>query len=597
MNKIKKRFMDATIRTKMIFSHIFIALIPFSLVGMLGITISTGEAEKNVTQQTRQMIGQVQQTIDIYISGIDKLANMLIANVEDLDLADIRSETEPEWLEARKELGRQFMVMADTHNEIAGIFLASANDLYVGTGMSRISREPFAQEAWYQKACDNPDEMVVISDVTGRNIETNAAYSIDNVFSVVKAITDPKTGEVSGVILFDIKHDIISNAIQEASIGNDGFVFIMDHDGQMVYAPLNDIVYRISPEWLHDKQDAAIAEISGEKYQIRYRQSEYTGWMIGSVFSYRAIMSNVTTMLWMFVSVLAVVLVLVLLVAMKLSGTITRPIVELRNLMKKTEKGDLDVRFEGPYLDEVSELGRRFNHMLTRIQGLIGTVYKEQENKRKAELKVVQEQFKPHFLYNTLDTIGWMAREHSAMNIVHLVDALTKVFRVSLSKGKDYITIGEEMTYLSNYLYIQNIRYGAKVTYQFNVDETCDQVLIPKLITQPLVENAIYHGVKLKRGDGQISIGVMHTDDKKVVITVRDNGKGMSEDKRMELIGIMNHQSEPQENQSFGLFYVRERLYMRYDTRFEVLIESTPEEGTEIKIVIPEEYAYEDKGE
>ncbi len=129
-----------------------------------------------------------------------------------------------------------------------------------------------------------------------------------------------------------------------------------------------------------------------------------------SVSSYKEIMSGVNMMFAMFSSVLVLTLILVLVVAVKLSETITKPIVKLRNLMNQTEKGDLSVRFEGDYKDEVSELGRKFNHMIIRIQELLDRVYQEQENKRQAELKVVQEQFKPHFLYNTLDTIGWMAR-------------------------------------------------------------------------------------------------------------------------------------------------------------------------------------------
>lgn len=597
MNNLKKSFMDATVRSKMIFSHIFIALIPFCMVGILGITISTGEAQKNVTQYTRQMVGQVQQTIDVYISSIEKLANMLIMNMEDMQLGEIYPGDEIRWNECQAALERDFKVLAKTHDEISGIFLATQNDLYVSTGMTRISRDPFDREDWYQRACDSPDEIVIISRVIGRNIETNAADSIDNVFSLVKAVTDPKTGEVVGVLLFDIKHDIISNAIQETSIGDVGFVFVLDDNGQMVYAPFNDIVYRVSPAWMSDKQNAVTAEIKGEKYQIRHQQSDYTGWNIVSVFSYREIMSSVTTMSAMFVSVLVIVLVVVMMVAMKLSETITKPIVELRNLMKKTERGDLEVRFEGTYKDEVSELGRRFNHMLSRIRELLQEVYQEQENKRKAELKVVQEQFKPHFLYNTLDTIGWMAREHSAADIVQVVDALTNVFRLGLSRGKDFITIAEEVQYLSNYLYIQKIRYGPKVLYEIELADDCRQVVIPKLILQPLVENAIYHGVKLKRGEGHLRISVSKGAAGWVAMTIEDDGKGMAADKVKELADVLNNWTRPQENESFGLFYVKERLAMRYQNCFQVLLASTEGEGTRITIVIPEEYAHESREE
>ncbi len=592
----KKWFMDMKIRDKMIYSHIFIALIPFCFVGIIGIVISTREAERNVTQHSAQLVGQIQQTTDIYINGIEKTANMLIQNIESMPLADIRSENDERWPVYAAELKKSFEMVADTHDEIAGIFFATEHDMYMGTGMSRVSREPFTEEVWYKQAAAMPGEMQIISNITGRNIVTEDNYSIDDVFSVMKTVTDPGTGARMGVLLFDIKHEFIASAIRDANIGESGFVFILDDQNHMVYAPANRIVYRIRPEWLWNETEPVTAVIGSEKYQISYQVSAYTGWKVVSVSSYQEIMGGVNTMMFMFGALLILTLVTVFVVAVKLSETITKPIVRLRNLMKQTKKGDLSVRFTGDYLDEVSELGRRFNEMLERIQGLMDEVYREQENKRKAQLKVVQEQFKPHFLYNTLDTIGWMAREHSAFDIVHIVDALTNVFRISLSRGKDYITIKEEILYISNYLYIQKIRYGPKVQYEIQVDDKCMNVVLPKLILQPLVENAIYHGVKMKSGDGHLKItgGLL---DGWVTLEVQDDGKGMEKEQAESLSRLLNEPELVSESQSFGLFYIKERLRLRYGEQFHVLVESEEGQGTRIVIRIPEEYQGEHKGE
>jgi two-component system sensor histidine kinase YesM len=584
----KKRFMDMKIRDKMINSHIFIALIPFCFVGILGIISSTREAERNVTQHTSLLVGQVQHTTDIYISSIEKTANMLIRIIEPMHLNKIPSAEDSRWNEYETALKNSFETVADTHDEIAGIFFATEHDMYVGTGMSRISRDPFVKEVWYEKAAASPGEMQIISNVTGRNIVTEAAYSIDDVFSVMKAVIDPETGERVGVLLFDVKHEIISSAIQDANIGENGFVFVLDEQNHLVYAPTNKIVYRIRPEWLWNEEEPVTAVINGEKYQISYQRSAYTDWKTVSVSSYREIMGGINTMLFMFGWVLVLTILTVFIVAVKISETVTKPIVRLRNLMKETEKGNLSVRFEGNYLDEVSELGRRFNQMLERIQELMEEVYKEQENKRKAQLKAVQEQFKPHFLYNTLDTIGWMAREHSAYDIVHLVDALTNVFRISLSKGKDYITIEEEIRYISNYLYIQKIRYGPKVQYEIQAEEDCMNVILPKMILQPLVENSIYHGVKMKNGDGHLKV-TGRVEDDWVSLEVWDDGKGMEEEKVWELTRLLNEPGEAGKNRSFGLFYIKERLRIRYGEQFKVLVESKEGQGTRIVIRIPKE--------
>ena len=597
MNWIKKKFMDFKIHGKMLYSNIFIALIPLLIVGIMGIVISTREAQKNVSQHTSQTIGQIQQMVDTYISSIEKLSNTLIESVSTSEVMSMNSEQNPNWNEKSNQIKEQFRITAGAYDEIAGIFLATENDLYISTGMSRISREPFAKENWYIQAKENPNTMQIIGNVTGRNIVTNAEYSIDDVFSVVKAVTDTDTGEVIGVLLIDINHTIISQAIRDAVIGDGGFVFVLDKEDHMVYTVPNDIVYRIDPKWLAQEGVPVNAKIKGESYQIRYQESSYTGWKIVSVYSQQEIMSGVNTMIALFVSVLIAALLLILFVAIKLSSTITRPILVLTDLMKQTEKGNLSVRFVSDYQDEVSGLGRRFNRMLEQIQGLLDTVYKEQENMRQAELKIVQEQFKPHFLYNTLDTIGWMAREHSANDIVRLVDALTNVFRVSLSRGNDYITLKDEVLYISNYLYIQKIRYGNRVDYQIKMDENFNQVLVPKLILQPLVENAIYHGVKMKRGEGHLQIEVANVDASWIRMSVTDDGKGMPLSKVEELTQILNNQMYIEEKQSFGLFYIKERLRLRYGNNYKATVESVQEKGTTISVYIPAEQGEDERDE
>lgn len=586
MKKIVDIFQNMKIREKLVYSHIFIALIPFLLIGMLGIRLSVQEAEKNVDQRTSQLITQVGQTLDIYINSIEKSANMMIQGIQSTGITE--ESDEEAWQESSERINEMMKILADTHEEIAGILFASECDRYVSVGMSRVSRDSFQEEVWYQKACENPDEAHIISSVTGRNIETDDVYSTDEVFSVVKAVKNPETDAVEGVLLFDVSHAMIQTAVKDAIIGTEGFVFVLDREDRMVYTPLNKVVYRIKPEWLVDENRAVVAKILKNSYHIRYKTSKYTGWKIVSVASYQEVMRDVRQMIGMYMVILVLVLALVLITVILISDMITKPIIKLRNLMKKTEGGDLTVRFQGNYEDEVNQLGRKFNHMLERMQELLDRVYEEEESKRQAQLKIVQEQFKPHFLYNTLDTINWMARDHGAMDVVQLVEALTNVFRISLSKGKDYITLEEEIKYISNYLYIQKIRYGEKATYEIQAEESCMEVEVPKLILQPLVENAIYHGVKLKRGKGHLKVWVRREGDV-VAMSVCDDGRGMNEAAVEKIRGILDGSMKAEENGSFGLYYVRERLRIKYQDRYTIQVESEENVGTEITLRIPGE--------
>ena len=180
--------------------------------------------------------------------------------------------------------------------------------------------------------------------------------------------------------------------------------------------------------------------------------------------------------------------------------------------------------------DEVGMLGRSFNNMLMQITKLIGLVEKEQRQKREAELRSLQAQIKPHFLYNTFDTILWLARKSGAHEVTEVVDSLSRLFRIGLSKGNEVITLMEEFEHVKSYLIIQKTRYKEKLNYSIAIDPSLHSLYVLKLILQPIVENAIYHGIKERRGPGNIDIHARN-ENEKVVITIRDNGAGMSEEK------------------------------------------------------------------
>ena len=582
---MKDLLLNVSLRTRMLLSNIVVALIPFLMFSIVSGSIFLDHAQKTAEEHSVQLIHQVSNSMDVYVETIEKMVNYIQLELQDTPFFTMETEGAPGW-ESETDIIRSVLEnVANSHREVAGIFIATKEDLYVSTGMSRISRDPFQNERWYREASENPEEIQLISVVTGRNIVTNRSYSIDDVFSLAKAVQDPETGEVLGVILLDIRHDIIQSSINGVTIGEKGFVFVMDQEDNIVYTPVNGIVYRVNPKWVKAMEPMSV-QIQGGSYQIRSELSPYTGWRTVGVFSMDEVMSSVNTIVYILFTCVIISLVLVVIVSFKFSRTLTNPIFKLKRLMKQAESGDLTVRFNFQHNDEIGELGQSFNHMIARIDQLIQMVYVEQENKRTAEMKSLQEQIKPHFLYNTLDTISWMARDYDAEDIVRLVDALTNMFRIGLSHGKDIITVKEEITHVSNYLYIQKIRYKDKLNYVIHVDESLYAIEVPKLILQPLVENAIYHGVKAKRGGGTITItGVPEGEN--LVFTVQDDGAGMLQEKVEELNRRMSERSVLDEQKSFGLFYIRERIQLCYGTGYGVHVESALGEGTRVTITLP----------
>ena len=582
---MKDLLLNVSLRTRMLLSNIVVALIPFLIFSIVSGFVFLDHAQKTAEEHSVQLIHQVSNSMDVYVETIEKMVNYIQLELQDTPFFTMESEGASGWDSETAYIRSVLENVANSHREVAGIFIATKEDLYVSTGMSRISRDPFQNERWYREASENPEEIQLISVVTGRNIVTNRSYSIDDVFSLAKAVQDPETGEVLGVILLDIRHDIIQSSINGVTIGEKGFVFVMDQEDNIVYTPVNGIVYRVNPKWVKAMESMSV-QIQGGSYQIRSELSPYTGWRTVGVFSMDEVMSSVNTIVYILFTCVIISLVLVVIVSFKFSRTLTNPIFKLKRLMKQAESGDLTVRFNFQHNDEIGELGQSFNHMIARIDQLIQMVYVEQENKRTAEMKSLQEQIKPHFLYNTLDTISWMARDYDAEDIVRLVDALTNMFRIGLSHGKDIITVKEEITHVSNYLYIQKIRYKDKLNYVIHVDESLYAIEVPKLILQPLVENAIYHGVKAKRGGGTITItGVPEGEN--LVFTVQDDGAGMLQEKVEELNRRMSERSVLDEKKSFGLFYIRERIQLCYGKGYGVHVESTLGEGTRVTITLP----------
>jgi two-component system sensor histidine kinase YesM len=266
--------------------------------------------------------------------------------------------------------------------------------------------------------------------------------------------------------------------------------------------------------------------------------------------------------------------------------SILQPIGRLRKLMKRAEAGDLSVYFASSNMDEIGQLGRGFNNMIIEIRKLIDLVYEEQKSKREAELRILQAQIKPHFLYNTLDTIQWMAQERKADDIVVMIMALTNLFRIGLNRGKESISVSEEIEHIQSYLFIQKARYESKLNYEINVEPTVKQEIVIKLTLQPLVENAIYHGIKARRGEGYIKIDVRKMDEK-LCLSVTDNGAGIPQDQLSKLQAVLAGELVDGELPGFGLFNVHERIRLVYGEMYGIRLYSTMGVGTKVEVWYP----------
>ena len=263
------------------------------------------------------------------------------------------------------------------------------------------------------------------------------------------------------------------------------------------------------------------------------------------------------------------------------SASITRPISTLSKLMKKAQTGDMTVRFVNHYKGEIGQLGDSFNAMVEKINELLGVVYKEQKNKREAELKILHEQIKPHFLYNTLDTIQWKAKQYHAQDIVDLVLALSGFFRISLSQGKEFITLEQEVLMVKNYLDIQKVRYEDLFEYKTEIEEGLGNYMVLKICLQPLVENALYHGIKESDQDrGTIWIRAFSESEDSIILKVEDDGAGMSQERIDQLNSWLKLKERGEEVKAYGTLNVNDRIKIAYGDEYGLHYEKRTGGGT-----------------
>ena len=272
-----------------------------------------------------------------------------------------------------------------------------------------------------------------------------------------------------------------------------------------------------------------------------------------------------------------------------ISASVYIPIKKLHDVTTTITKNDLQVLVTSENTDEISELGQNFNIMILRIRELLNAKVKEQEILQKAELKALQAQINPHFLYNTLDTIVWMAEAKKTDQVIEIVRALSSFFRISLSKGKDWISIREEIEHVRSYLVIQKMRYQNILNYKIEVDKDLMDGTILKLTLQPLVENAIYHGIKNKREGGTVIVRAQRVGDNLVRLEVQDDGVGFTPYKLAKIRAAMDDEvgEISMKEGGFGLENVHRRIKLYFGKEYGLYIQSKYLEGTQVVARIP----------
>ena len=396
---------------------------------------------------------------------------------------------------------------------------------------------------------------------------------------VITVVSRMKDGREDQWVALDISCSDIASYISESGIGHRGYCYLIDKNGDIVYHPQQQLIYSD----LKDENTALIASLEDGSYvegSVIYAVKTLSNgqWRLVGVSHLQEFLTESLRQLGRILLILAALVVLAaLIISALLSAKVSRPLRELESSMEQFEENADHFRYEPPQqgIREIRRLSASFRELVVKLQTLMTTVREEEINLRKTELRALQAQINPHFLYNTLDSISWMCEQGKNAEAVEMVNALARLFRISISRGHELIPIRSELMHAESYLEIQAYRYKNQFTWSIDADESCLDYLCHKITLQPIIENAIYHGINGLVDDGEVC----------------DNGSGMSEE---QIASIM--QKEQSDRAGIGIKNVNDRLTIYFGPAYGIRIESEPDQGTSVFIRMPkvrEEADYE----
>ncbi len=561
--------MQKSIRNRLLKSFSLMVVLPVLAIFILVNVIYLVNTSRTITAQGKTIVLEIEDSIK---SQFGRYAALLSFLERDTTIVEYSTYNNAAGISPTLTLHLQTLLDGYSHS-IDGIEHLSVlyqNGAFVCTDV-RMLHPSIAENAdWYEPCMADPDRIFYISYPSGKNPMLINTPHFTSSLSICRAIKN-ELGQPVAVANLTLRGETLGSLLTSSYSQQGGQSYLATPDNTLVNSPLRleNLIGYDSRRYLITRQK--IEDLPLTIINILPTSQFYT--------------MQYNLLLIMVISLIGFILFFISHLRYT-SRQIVNPIEELRRLMHEAQHGNLKVAFHPDTDDEFDDLADSFNQMVSEIRRLIVQVYNEQVNKRKAEIAALQANIKPHFLYNTLDTIHWMARRYGADDIVEAVDALSDLFRAGFSNNHELGTVAHEFIHIESYLKIQKLRYNDILDYELRLEPVVRELPVQKTILQPVVENALYHGIKESGRAGKIVIAA-GLDDGDLLLSIQDNGRGMDEAELTRLRLKLESGPGPKDKQGMGLYNVQQRLRLSYGPRFGLSIESSPDEGTLVKLRHP----------
>lgn len=577
--KLQRRVGNRSFRFMISMSFTFVALTGMILITAVLLNRYERTLERQVLSDSQKLIGQVEINLNTYLRSMMRSSDAVYYNVikkVDFDKDDISREL-------------SLLYEANKDNLVSIACFTRDGELLGAAPVGSLKKNVnITAQSWFEDASDKMENLH-FSDLHVQNIFENKSGRYYWVVSLSRGVELTNDGKMSGgILLVDMNFSGIQQLFTEVNNDGKGYVYLIGRDGEIIYHPRQNLIF--SNIIQENNQTASTydegvhnEEFQGEQRVVVVKTVGYTGWKIVSVVSKESLFSDLNQTRMMALLNLVLAIFLMIFVNQYVAVRITDPLKKLEKSIQGIEmKQQPVVYIGGP--PEIQHLGLTIRFMVEELQELTDKMVKEQEEKRKNELDALQSQINPHFLYNTLDSIMWMIESERYEDAVSMVQALGRLLRISLSRGKNVISVGNELQHARSYLAIQRYRYKNKFTAYFEVEPDIEQYKTIKLVIQPLIENAIYYGMEYMDGEGEIHIRA-YTREQDLYLEVEDNGPGMPEEQVEHL--LTGGEKARQKGSGIGLKNVNQRIQLYFGTQYGLEIESEPDEGTVVRIHIP----------
>ena len=586
-------------RASSIYRSVLIYFILFALIPTGVFLLFFNSTYSNFMDNTMRRLGNeildnATSSLNDYFNSVVRLGNMAADNprIQDALRMDFQGDVALKF-STDLQMDTELYFANYAQPDIAGLSILGENGGEYKSSYRAFLTQDHTAQTWYKEINETRNytwfpphrmQFANVSDVANESFITCGKPVINNA-----------TGEISGVLLIDIHEDTVRNILMSDLQGL-GYILILDEANNVIVSSSSEkgsITEGQSFELLQDESFSSRLRIThgGKSSTQQVLVTKYAelnnGWRVIGFLPTQQLSGQGTPLITLTIVIAVLIVGFAILISYRVANSVLKPVNNLRTAMKEVEEGNFDVSTEvDSGYSEVNQLSKSFSVMVEKTKELMEKTYQDQKKLRISEFQILQSNINPHFLYNTLDSILWLNRSNRKNDIETIVASLTNFFRIGLSRGRAIITMEDEVKHLESYLKIQSLRYGKKFEYVTVLDESVRDFNVPKLILQPLAENAIYHGIKLKEEPGQI-ITTISKSNGNIVIKMKDTGIGIKDD-RLEELNLAMQGTTDKDFNLFGTRNAYDRLRILFGENVSMVFSSEYGEYTEVVITVPD---------